>query len=209
MPAGILLLIMVAALIYFGAAQRVLYRMNITDSQALLVIGLMIGSSFIQIPIFQGQTEISINAGGALVPLGFVIYLFIKADSMRERLRGLVAALLTVGIVYGLSQLIEFNRSRISIIDPIWLFGIVAGLTGYLVGRSHRSAFIAGTLGIIITDLMYIIRSYTLRLSTVVAIGGAGIFDTVIIAGTVAVGLVELARESHEERLQENLEETD
>ena len=77
MPTGMLLLLITAALIYFGAAQRVLDRMRLTDSQALLFIGLMIGGSFIDIPLYQGTVEISVNVGGALVPLALCIYLLL------------------------------------------------------------------------------------------------------------------------------------
>ena len=41
--------------------------MRLTDAQALLFIGLMIGGSFIDIPLYRGAVEISVNVGGALV----------------------------------------------------------------------------------------------------------------------------------------------
>jgi len=47
MPVGTVLLLVVAALIYFGVGQRLLDRMRLTDTQALIAIALMIGGSFI------------------------------------------------------------------------------------------------------------------------------------------------------------------
>ncbi len=201
MPAGMILLLIVAALIYFGLTQRILDRMRLTDTQALLFIGLMIAGSFINIPLFQGRTEVSVNVGGALIPLVLAIYLLTKADSTREWTRALIAAIVTAGVVYGISQVTDFEPPRRDILDPVWLFGIVAGVVGYLAGRSRRASFIAGTLGIIITDLVHMIRAFAVDLPTTVAIGGAGIFDTIVLAGIIAVSLAEVVGESRE-RLQ-------
>ncbi|HHX02289.1 MAG TPA: DUF1614 domain-containing protein [Firmicutes bacterium] len=198
MPTGMLLLLITAALIYFGAAQRVLDRMRLTDSQALLFIGLMIGGSFIDIPLYQGTVEISVNVGGALVPLALCIYLLLRTDTARERVRGIVAALVTAGIVFAVSQLTEFGPTDRALIDPMWLFSIVAGVVGYLAGRSRRSAFIAGTLGIILTDVIHTVRALATGIPTTAALGGAGIFDTVVIAGIIAVLLAELVGETRE-----------
>lgn len=206
MPSGMIFLLVVAALVYFGVAQRVLDRMRLTDSQALLFIGLMIAGSFLQIPLFQGRTEVSVNVGGALVPLALVIYLFVKADTSAERVRALVASVVTAGVVYGVSQLTDFDPYQTTFIDPIWLFSIVAGIVGYLSGRSRRASFIAGVLGILLTDLVHMVRSFSANLPTRVAIGGAGVFDTVVIGGLIAVALAELIGETRE-RLQGGPEE--
>ena len=84
MPTGMILLLIVAALVYFGVAHRILDRMRLTDAQALVFIGLMIAGSFIDIPIMRGEIETSINVGGALIPLALAIYLFSKSDSSAE-----------------------------------------------------------------------------------------------------------------------------
>jgi len=196
-----LLLLVTAALIYFGAAQRVLDRMRLTDTQALLFIGLMIGGSFIDIPLYRGTVDISVNVGGALVPLALCIYLLLRADTARERIRGVAAAVVTAGIVYAISQVTEFGPTDRTLIDPIWLFSIVAGVVGYLTARSRRSAFIAGTLGIVFTDVIHTVRALAAGIPTTAAVGGAGIFDTVVIAGITAVLLAELVGETRE-RLQ-------
>lgn len=198
MPTGMVLLLLTAALVYFGVAHRVLDRMRLTDSQALIFIGLMIAGSFVDIPLYRGNTEISINMGGAVVPLGLAIYLLMRADTTTERLRGIVAALVTAGAVYTISQLIPFDSPNRDIIDPMWLFSIVAGVVGYLAGRSRRSAFIAGTIGILLTDVIHMVQSLVANLPTTVAIGGAGVFDTIVVAGLIAVGLGELVGESLE-----------
>ncbi|NLM25386.1 MAG: DUF1614 domain-containing protein [Firmicutes bacterium] len=201
MPTGMILLLVVAALVYFGVAQRILDRMRLTDSQALLFIGLMIGGSYLQIPLMQGKTEVSINVGGAVVPLALVIYLLIKADTGGERFRALAASVVTAAVVFGVSQLTDFDPYQNMFVDPLWLFGIIAGVVGYLSGRSRRASFIAGVLGILLTDFIHLVRSVSVKLPTRVAFGGAGVFDTVILAGLIGVALAELVGESRE-RLQ-------
>ncbi len=102
MPIGTTLLLITAALIYFGAAQRLLDRMRLTDSQALIFIALMIAGSFITVPpLMRGPTSISLNLGGAVVPLALAIYLVTTADSAKERIRAIVASFVTAGIVFG------------------------------------------------------------------------------------------------------------
>ncbi|MGI6037876.1 MAG: DUF1614 domain-containing protein, partial [Limnochordia bacterium] len=97
MPLGLLMLLAVAALIYFGFAQRVLDRMGLTDRGALLFIGAMILGSFIDIPLFQNGLTVSINVGGALIPLALGVFLLTRADETRERVRALLALLVTAG----------------------------------------------------------------------------------------------------------------
>jgi uncharacterized membrane protein len=100
MPLGLIALLIVAALVYFGLAHRVLDRMRLTDKQALLFIGLMIVGSLVDIPILRNTVDLSINVGGALVPLALAIFLLVRADEPREKVRAVVAALVTAGVVW-------------------------------------------------------------------------------------------------------------
>ena len=69
LPIGLIILLTTTVLVFFGVAQRVLDRMNLTDGQALLFPILIIGGSFFDIPIAREPISISINVGGAIVPL--------------------------------------------------------------------------------------------------------------------------------------------
>ncbi len=195
MPWGLLLLFALAAIIFFGLAERVLDRMRLTDIQALVFIGLMIAGSYIEIPFFRGS---SLNVGGALVPLGLVIYLLSRAGTPRERWRAVIAAVITGIAVLAVGMLMPNapHTGSMMLIDPVWLFGITAGIVGYLSGRSRRSAFIAGVGGILLADLFDVLVR-----GAATEIGGAGMFDQIVLAGIIAVGLAELIGESRE-RLQ-------
>ncbi|MGI6149850.1 MAG: DUF1614 domain-containing protein [Firmicutes bacterium] len=198
MPAGMTILVVAAALIYFGVAQRMLDKMRLTDTQALLFIGLMVAGSFITVPILSGRTNIGLNVGGTLVPLGIVIYLLVTADSAYERVRASIAAVVTAAIIFGIAQYTDFDPSSGAIIDPLWLFSIVAGIVGYLAGRSRRAAFIAGVLGILLTDVVHAVRARMANMNTTTVLGGAGVFDAMVIAGIIAVALAELVGEARE-----------
>lgn len=203
MPVGTVLLLVIAALIYFGVGQRLLDRMRLTDTQALIAIALMIGGSFITLPLRTGRTSVGINLGGGLVPLGLVAYLLIRADTARERVRALLAALVTGGVIYGVSQFTDFDPSSPYLfIDPLWLFSIVAGIVGCLSGRSRRASFIAGVLGLFVVDLIHFTQALLANMPTRVVLGGAGVFDALIVSGLIAVGLAEFVGETRE-RLEE------
>lgn len=201
-PIGMIVLLVVAALVYFGVAHRVLDRLRLTDTQALIAIGLMIVGSFIDIPLFRDTVDLSINIGGALIPAALAIYLIMRADTSAEKIRAVIASVITAAAVFGVAQLTDFGpHGRPTFLDPLWTFSLTAGIVGYLSGRSRRGSFVAGTLGIILTDLIHLGQVVTRDVPAQVSIGGAGIFDTVVISGILAVGLAEIIGETRE-RLQ-------
>ncbi|NLG67943.1 MAG: hypothetical protein GX496_00035, partial [Firmicutes bacterium] len=53
LPTGVIVLVVVAALIFFGLAHRALDRLRLTDGQALLVIAAIIAGSFIDLPLMR------------------------------------------------------------------------------------------------------------------------------------------------------------
>ncbi|MCK9222781.1 MAG: DUF1614 domain-containing protein [Limnochordia bacterium] len=198
---GLILLFIVAVLIYFGLLHRVLDRMRLDDRQALIIIGLMVVASFIDLPLFKDRLQVSLNVGGALIPLIVAVYLLVTADERVEWVRALIATAVTAIVLVVVNNITDFNPPQEVFIDPIWLFGIVAGVSGYLAGRSRRSAFIAGTLGIVTLDVIHLIRAVVEGIPATVAIGGAGVFDATVLAGLIAVGLAEVVGEVRE-RLQ-------
>ncbi len=205
-PFGLIALIVVSFLIYFGLAQRVLDRMRLSDKAALGIIAAMIIGSFITVPLPFDGIRASINVGGGLIPIALAVYLLSKAGTTKEWVRALVAAALTGVVVYYLGSLVMTGLpepgGRFAFVDSIYLFPLAAGLTGYLAGRSRRSAFIAATLGVVLVDIFHFI--WLLRSGAAggtVSIGGAGAFDVTVLAGIVAVLLADIFGELRE-RLQ-------
>jgi len=200
-PTGLVILFAAALLVYFGAAHRVLDRMRLTDGQALLFLGLMVAGSFLDLPLVGGRSSLSVNVGGALVPLAVAAYLIARADTTRERVRAVVAAAATAAVIHAVGSLASFDPPRTNVIDPVWLFALVGGVMGYLAGRSRRAAFVAGTLGVVLADVVHAVQVFAQGIRSDVSIGGAGVFDAVVLAGVISVGFAEIFGELRE-RLQ-------
>lgn len=197
MPIGMIMLLVIGVLVYFGIAHRILDRMRLTDKQALLFIGAVVLGSFIDIPIMSTPIQVTINVGGALLPAALAIWLIVKADETGERVRALLAAFLVAGAVYLGSLYLPYEPENM-FLDPKLIYGISAGLIAYLAGRSRRSAFIGGVLGIIISDIVHMVTILRMGRGGTTDIGGAGAFDVVMIAGIVAVMIAELIGETRE-----------
>lgn len=199
MSIGLIVLVSLTVLIFAGLADRVFDRLHLTDSQALLFIVLIAAGSFIDIPISSRPVQVSLNVGGGLLPIALAIYLLFKAGTTKEWTRALVATLVTGVALLGVRYLLRgFGHGRADIIDPLYVIGMVGGLVGYLAGRSRRSAFIAGTLGVLFTEAAYYFSALSQGIRGTVSIGGAGGFDAVVISGVLAVTLAEVIGETRE-----------
>lgn len=201
-PVGLLVLIILSVLIYLGLAHRVLDRMRLSDRAALLIIAALLLGSLIDIPLPGRPVTASINVGGALVPIGVAVYLLAGAGTREERSRALWGAVLTGAIVYFIGSYIMTGMrepaGRWAFTDPIYLFPLIAGLVAYATGRSRRAAFVAATLGVLLSDLFHYVRVAVARTPGRVDIGGGGIFDAIVLSGIVAVLLAEVIGEIRE-----------
>ncbi len=137
---------------------------------------------------------------GAPAPLGVVVYLLVTADTRLEKVRGLLAAVLAAAAVWGLEIVLpgQPGAGRFDI-DPLYLPALAAGLTAYLLGRSRRSAFIGGVLGILLLDFGSWVRNFAAGLPAgVTVLGGGGVLGAAVVAGVFAVLLAEAVGEIRE-----------
>ncbi|MFO7245325.1 MAG: stage II sporulation protein P [Bacillota bacterium] len=173
--------------------------MRLTDTAALVLLGAMFVAPFI--PNVNLGAGIRVDLAGFLVPLGVAAYLIITADQAYEKIRGVTAALITGAAVFAAEQLLppEPTQEMLLDVDPLWLSGLVAGVVGYLSGRSRRASFIAGVGGVALADMAYAIMAAARGArGAYAALGGGGAFDSTIIAGVLAVALAELVGETRE-----------
>lgn len=192
MTIGLILLTLTGLLVLFGVGQRVLDRLRLTDRQALLFIALIIAGGFLpDIPVTQ---RFSFNVGGALIPLALCVYLWFKADTAVERARCLAASAITAIAVYLLGRYLP-DEPEVLPIEPGYAYGIAAGLIAWLLGRSRRGAFIAGTLGVMLANVGSWLYARSMGADQRLVLGGAGGFDVIVIAGLLAVLLSELVGE--------------
>lgn len=198
MPVGQIVLVLAIVLVYFGVAHRVVDRMRLTDRQALLfLLAMLVGTPF-NIRLLA-RPELVMNVGGGVLPLALALYLVVTADTVTEKVRALAAAAVTAVFVGFLYRVLPSEPTEITWLDPTYMFAIMAGLVAYLAGRSRRAAFVAGVLGFILLDLWHYGQAVVLGLTrTRTWIGGAGVFDSTVIAGVLAVIVAEVVGESRE-----------
>ncbi|MHB9146477.1 MAG: DUF1614 domain-containing protein [Symbiobacteriia bacterium] len=198
MPVGQIVLVLAIVLVYFGIAHRVLDRMRLTDRQALLFLALMLAGSPLTLRLVRAP-ELTINVGGGILPLALSLYLIITADTGEEKLRAILAAAGTALFIGFLFRVLPSEPTEMAWLDPTYLFAIMAGLFAYLLGGSRRAAFVAGALGYILLDLSHYVTVLFWGLTrTRTAIGGAGVFDSTVIAAVLAVLVAEIVGESRE-----------
>lgn len=194
MSIGMILLTVLALLILFGVGERVLDRMHLTDRQALfMVAAVFVGGWLPDIEIGR----VSVNIGGALVPLGLCVYLLVRAGTGKERVRALVAAVLTGAAVYLIGRLMPADPIQ-TVIDPNYVYGLAAGVIAYLLGRSRRAAFFAGVVGVLLADIAVAVLNWSRGIDQTLHLGSAGALDAVVISGLLAVLLAEFIGEAIE-----------
>ena len=195
MTLGLILLVIAGILVFLGVGQRVLDKLHLTDRQALLFIALIIAGGFI--PDIPVTPLFSFNIGGALIPLGLCVYLWIKADTTGERVRSVIAAVLTGAAVFLLGRLMPDEPETI-VIDPGYMHGLAAGVIGYIFGKSRRGSFIAGVVGVMLSGIFSAMLVWSRGIDQRLVLGGAGAFDVIVLSGLIAVLLSELIGETFE-----------
>ncbi|MDR1159561.1 MAG: DUF1614 domain-containing protein [Syntrophomonadaceae bacterium] len=200
-PIGLIILIVVSILIYFGLAHRALDRLYLSNKGALAIIAAIIVGSFIDVPL---GNRVVINFGGS-VAIGLAVYVWIKAGSAKEKLRAIAAAAVTALAIYTAGRFMGAEPENI-LMDPIFIYPLVAGVVAYIAGRSRRGAFFAAVMGVFTMDIVQFFYIFRSGLRGVVYVGGAGAFDSLILSGVLAVVLAEVIGETRE-KLQVGLQE--
>ena len=195
MTISMIILIVLSLLILFGVLQRVLDRMALSDKQALIcVAAIFIGGWLPELSLGL----VTLNLGGAVVPLIVCVYLFLNAGTAKEKFRAVAASVLTAAAIFAITLVFPSDPLAMPMIDPMILYGAAGGMIAWLLGRSRRSAFIAGVLGVLLADLLSGIRLWMRGINQVVHLGGAGALDAVVIAGVTGVLMCELFGEAIE-----------
>ena len=189
MSLGRILLLAVSVLVLFGVGQRVLDKMRLTDRQALFFMALILVGGWIPSIPLSGSERV--NIGGALVPLGLCIYLFVRAGTARERWRAGIASALSAAAVLGLGMLLPDEPEAMPF-DINYAYGLLAGAIAYVLGRSRISSFIAGVMGVLLADIAQAVLNAVNGVPVNLNLGGAGALDAVVLSGLTAVLLSEL-----------------
>lgn len=177
-------------LIMFGAGQRILDRLRLSDKWALFIlIAIAIG---LIIPPIKIGSMFSFSIGGFLIPFGLCVYLLVKTGWSMDLVRAFTGTILTTAIILLLNIFLPSESPEDIIIDNTFLYGIVAGVVAYVLGRSRRNAFICSVFGITLSSVAVFIFNLTQGVRTPLSLGVGGAFDSIVLSVLIAVGLCEL-----------------
>ena len=189
MTVTLAILTAVIILLMFGAGQRILDNLRLNDKQAIIVL-MLIAIGIAIPPIYIGD-YFAFSIGGYLIPFALCIYMLISCGWSRDLLRAFIGTILVAGIIYGLDWLLPSSSADAIIVDNTFVYGIVAGIVAYALGRSRRNAFICAVFGISLAQIIQWIVNWALDTPTVLGLGIGGAFGTYVIAILIAVGLSE------------------
>jgi uncharacterized membrane protein len=203
-----ILAIVLFAFIQIGVIRVAYERLGISPQAVTLLLLAMILGSYINLPLtslparrivedqivyfwgvpyvvprvlYPGRTELAINVGGALIPIGICLYLLNRVRAYRS---SIAATLIVAVVVYWRSRVVP----GVGIAVPTLIPGIVAAAAAYLLDsrRSPAVAYVSGTLGCLLgADILNLPHIATMQ-SPVASIGGAGTFDGVFVSGLIA-----------------------
>ncbi len=173
----------------FGAGQKILDNLRLNDKQAIIVL-ILIAIGIAIPPIYIGD-YFAFSIGGYLIPLALCIYMLISCGWSRDLLRAFIGTILVAGICYALDWILPSNTAEDIIVDNTFVYGIVAGIVAYALGRSRRNAFICAVLGVSLSQIIQWVINFALDTPSVLGLGVGGAFGTYVISVLIAVGLAE------------------
>lgn len=188
MSTSFIILSIIILLIMFGAGQRILDSLRLSDSSALLIlfaicIGLIIP------PIWIGE-YFCFSIGGFLIPLALSIYLLISCGWSRDLARAFFGTVIVAGVIYALEWILPADPESV-LIDNSYVYGIVAGVVAYVLGRSRRNAFISCLFGITLAMVVQWVINFVNNTPSILGLGVGGAFGTYIVSIVISVAVSE------------------
>lgn len=132
---------------------------------------------------FTGKTLVTVNVGGAVVPVAFSFYLIAHNPLNLFQIAAAVAG------VAAIAYIISRPVPGLGIGMPMLIAPIAAALFATFLDPQQRAplAYIGGTLGVLIGADLIRLKDIRKLGVPIAVIGGAGTFDGVFITGFVAV----------------------
>ncbi len=188
MSVSFVILSILILLVMFGAGQRILDSLRLNDKWALAIlvaicIGLVIPSIWIG-PYF------CFSIGGFLIPLALSIYLLCSCGFSRDLLRAFLGTIIVAAIIYGLEWLLPADPEAM-LIDNTYIYGVVAGIVAYALGRSRRNAFISCLFGLTLAQLVQWIVNFAMNTPSILGLGVGGAFGAYIVSIIISVAVSE------------------
>ena len=199
MSTSFIILSIIILLIMFGVGQRILDSLRLSDQSALLIL-FAICVGLIIPPIWIGE-YFCFSIGGFLIPLALSVYLLISCGWSRDLLRGVVGTLVVAGIIYALEWVLPADPEEM-IIENTYVYGIVAGIVAYVLGRSRRNAFISCLFGLTLASVIQWVVNFTTGTPSILGLGVGGAFGAYIVSIVISVAVSEFLGRAFESATQ-------
>ena len=188
MSVSLSIISVIILLIMFGAGQRILDGLRMSDKEALVVLVLICVGLVIP-PIWIGE-YFCFSIGGFLLPFAISIYLLISCGWSRDLIRVVVGTILVAGLIYLCEWLLPADPESV-VVDNMFVYGIIAGVVAYMLGRSRRNAFVSCLFGITLAQMIQWLINFGLKIPTILGLGVGGAFGTYVVAILVSVAVAE------------------
>lgn len=153
---------------------------------------------FYRIREYTPVTMISVNLGGAVIPVLISIYLLVNSLTvLKNPGMVLLSSMIGIGIVTIIVKAVARPVRGVGIVTPFFIPPLSALLCGMLLSLSAGGeplasaiiAYVSGTVGTLIgADMLNLHRIQEIS-APVVSIGGAGTFDGIFLTGVIAAFL--------------------
>ena len=185
MSVSVIILTILLAMLLFGFLDRFLDKMRISDKTALLVLLLIVLG--LVIPPIWIDKYFAVSLGGFVVPFGVCIYVLFKVGASRDLVRAIIGSFLTAGLVVAVQFVLPADPEAV-VIEPAIVYGLIAGVVAYVLGRSRRNAFVCAVLGISLASVTVWLINWCMGVKEVLGLGTGGFFNTILVGVVFAVG---------------------
>ena len=206
----ILALIFLVSFVQVGLISIAFDKLGLSQESAYLLLLCTLIGSMINLPLFSlkadsaaqpiippglaglpffkwlsrtGRIMVAVNVGGAVVPVGFSLYLIFHNPLNPWQIAAAVA------VVAIIARTVSLPIPGVGIGLPMLIAPIAAALIATAINPQYRAplAYISGTLGVLIGADLLRLKDIRKMGAPIVSIGGAGTFDGVFLSGLIAV----------------------
>lgn len=191
---------------FFNVVANSFESFGLAPGMAIVILLSMLIGSFINIPIgkrrlveveerrFFGLVRssrmqaqgLSINVGGAIIPIGLAVYLLPQVPLEDVAL----ASLLMIIICYAVARVIPGKGIGVPVLFPAFFATLFALVLAF--DEAAPVAFIAGVVGVIVgADVLHLPKVMREN-QGIMSIGGAGVFDGIFLIAIIAAFLAGL-----------------
>jgi uncharacterized membrane protein len=129
------------------------------------------------------EAIISINLGGAIMPIVLSIYLLLRNKP------AVVLSVIAIPIIAAILFFVARPVKGLGIVTPMFIPPLISAIVAVIVGGGYAPvvAYVGGTIGTLVGADLFHINSIKRLGAANMSIGGAGTFDGIFLTGLLAV----------------------